>query len=1047
MAHTRSCHSLFQFTFFRCTHRISVLAFAWCLAISLPAWAQKPGSVSNDSRAAGPQQQVAAIYGKLPLRFEANRGQFDPRVQYASRGDGYMLSLSSGEAVLALTRLDSAGNAAPAVVRLQLAGSNRTPEDVPEGELPTKSNYLIGNDRSEWHTDIPNYRKVRYRGVYPGIDVVFYGNPHRMEHDFVVAAGADPGRIALRLQGISNLRIVRGDLVMQTPQGELRLLRPQIYQLVNGRRLGVSGGYLLKGRNTVGFAVGSFDRDKALVIDPVLSYSTYLGGSGEDKAWGIAVDASGDAYVVGSAYSTNFPTQNPIQGTHRGEATDVFVSKLSADGSTLIYSTYLGGTNWNDWGFAIAVNAAGEAHITGMTDGADFPIVNAFQPNKSGIYQAFVAKLNAAGTGLLYSSYLGGGDQDWGYAITLDSSGNAYVTGKARSTDFPLVNAIQSAPGSPLGNAFLTEVAANGSSLLYSTYLGGNNADEGRGIAVDASGNIHLTGCAYSTDFPVTANAYQKLNAGSGDAFVTVVKPDGSAPLYSTYLGGSGYDCGRGIVVDSSANVFVAGYTWGGFPATQNSFGGNVDAFVVKFKADGSAPLYSQYLGGSGSDSALGVAIDSSGNAYVTGTADSSNFPVVDAVQAIRKAGSDVFVTKLKADGSALLYSTFLGGDGDDGGTGIAVNAAGTAFVSGYTNSINFLTANALQTTNHGDYDALIVALSGSSGAPAVEFSPPSLDFANQDVNSISTSHPVTLTNTGTKVLTITSIFVSAALGFAETDNCGSSLAAGAACTFHLTFTPLNPGAVTGNLRIEDDAPGSPHSVSLSGTGIGVPAVSLSRSTVAFGSLLLGSAATAQTLTLTNTGTGNLTVTGISGPSDFPYSHDCAQLEPSASCTISVGFRPKALGSCAGNLTIASNASGSPHAVALSGTAADLVLSLLRLDRPKRSTAETVHPGAAARYDLRISAASRVGQSVKLFCEGLPAGATCAVQPATLQLLGPVVPVRIVVRTTDPEQCRAAQPETDDSDCKATPPGSYKVRVVAETPDSRQSLELGLKVK
>ena len=465
------------------------------------------------------------------------------------------------------------------------------------------------------------------------------------------------------------------------------------------------------------------------MIDPLLVYSTYLGGSGGDQGNSIAVDGSGNAYVTGVTDSTDFPTVNSMQSTNGGDY-DAFVTKLNPTGSALIYSTYLGGDGIDD-GNGIAVDASGNAYVTGRTDSTNFPTTaSAFQPTIGGIYgNAFLAKLNATGSALVYSTYLGGSGDDSGNSIAVDTSGNAYVTGYTDSTNFPATaGAFQPTIGGMFDNGFVTKLNPTGSALVYSTYLGGSGDDSGQGIAVEASGNAYVTGSTDSTNFPATAGAFQPTIGGMFDnGFVTKLNPTGSALVYSTYLGGSGNDSGNSIAVNTSGNAYVTGYTDStNFPVTAGAFqptiGGMFDnAFVTKLNPTGSALVYSTYLGGSGDDSGNSIAVDTYGNAYLTGITSSTNFPTVKPLQSSYGTGqSDVFVSLLNPNGSALVYSTYLGGSPTaDTGLGITVDGSGNAYVTGYTGSTIFpTTAGAFQTTYAGEGDAFVTKIASENSLP-----------------------------------------------------------------------------------------------------------------------------------------------------------------------------------------------------------------------------------------------------------------------------------------------------------------------------------------
>jgi hypothetical protein len=678
-------------------------------------------------------QHLLATYAKLPLSFEANLGQTSNQVKFLSRGSGYTLSLTHrGEALLALrkpapqsdplkpaafvstlaTRKRDAARPS-SVVRMKLVGGNAKPRVEALDELPGKANYFIGNDPKKWRTNVPTYAKVKYEGVYPGVDLVYYGNQRQLEYDFVLAPGVDPNEIRLKFCGAEKLRVdEKGDLLLGSGGEEVRLEKPVVYQEVAGERKPVEGSYVLVKANRVGFQLGAYDHSQPVVIDPVLVYSTYLGGSGGDQGNGISVDRSGNIYVAGITDSSDFPTANALQSRSGSSTYDAFVTKINASGATLIYSTYLGGSGLDD-GLGITVDDSGNAYVTGRTSSPNFPTTTGVV--QSTCCGAFVTKINPTGSALLYSTYLGTNDGDSGNGIAVDASGNAYVIGYTQSAHFPTTTgAFQTTIGSINDNAFVAKINTTGSALLYSTYLGGNGSDEGYGIAVDASGNAYVTGFTSSTNFP-TANAFQSTLAGSNNAFITKINASGSALVYSTYLGGSASDGGNAIAVDTSGNAYVTGFTSStNFPtanAFQSTLAGSNNAFITKINASGSALVYSTYLGGSASDGGNAIAVDTSGNAYVTGITSSTNFPTANAVQPSYGVGmSDVFVTKLNPSGSALVYSTYLGGSATaDTGLGIAVDGSGNAYVTGYTGSASFpTTAGAFQTAYGGQGDAFV---------------------------------------------------------------------------------------------------------------------------------------------------------------------------------------------------------------------------------------------------------------------------------------------------------------------------------------------------
>ena len=654
---------------------------------------------------------AAADYGKLPLSFEANQGQSDPQVKFLAHGQGYGLFLTNQAAVLTLSEVESAtskrnkgkgegpsrtnaGAVKTDVVRMELSGALPDLQIAGAEQLPGKANYFIGSDPAKWHADIPTYSKVKYADVYRGVDLVYYGNQRQLEYDFIVAAGADPKPVRLHFAGAAKLKLkADGDLEVIARNGEVVFHKPEIYQMKDGQRRPVEGSFKLMARNNVGFVLGSYDHARELVIDPVLVYSTFLGGNSGgnymDQGYCIAVDDAGNAYVAGIAYSDNFPvTKNGFQRVNKvypGLSTG-FVTKFNAAGSALVYSTYLGGrgvTNDNysfagDTPFAIAVDGAGNAYVTGQAYSTDFPVTSgAYQTVNNGqanyASNAFVTKLDATGSNLIYSTYLGGSGfinlfyplmpGDTGYGIAVDSEGNAYIAGQAYSANFPSTQGafqtVNNAAAVQTSNAFITKLNPAGSGLVYSTFLGGSGynpeyhlpyGDGATAIALDVEGNVYVTGGVYSSDFPLR-NPYQEENLAAGsvvtgdggsNAFVTKLNPTGSDLVYSTYLGGPKSDTTSAIAVAPSGNAYVTGTTGPGFPVTTNAFQQASSAdFVTEFDAAGSSLVYSSYLGGSQGrpEEIFGVtgpsiAVDAAGNAYVAGWTADTDFPVTsDAYQ------------------------------------------------------------------------------------------------------------------------------------------------------------------------------------------------------------------------------------------------------------------------------------------------------------------------------------------------------------------------------------------------------------------------------
>ena len=744
-------------------------AFGSAFAAAAPGNSPKKPAAAA---AAADQTLSIASFGQLPLHFEANQGQSASDVRFLARGRGYLILLTPDGASLGLRKPKPGPDRGSRVgrssevdsMRMKLVGANPKPEITGVGELPGKSHYFIGNDPNNWKTDISNFSGVQYVDVYPGIHLLYYGNQNQLEYDFIVAAGADPKRITLRFDGVDSEEIeADGHLVLHLGDSQVKL-ETTIYQEINGVRQAVLGGYTLKGGHQVGFQVGDYDKTQPLVIDPVLVYSTYLGGGSDDRGAAIALDSSSNIYITGYTISSNFPTANALQPNFHNvichpfvspsttPCHDAFITKIDSSGSFLIYSTYFGGSGWDD-AFGIAADPAGNAYVTGTTFSSDFPTMNAVQPTFKGadssnqvvVGDAFVAKFNPTGSQLVYSTYLGSPagaspGRDAGAAIAVDASGNAYVTGYA-GDGFPLLNPVQPTFGGGLSDVFVTKLSPGGA-LVFSTYLGGNTQDQGAATAIDASSNVYIAGSTFSTNYPTVNPLYT-----DGAAFVTKLNAAGNAVAYSTRIHGT--RDASGIAVDGSGNAYLSGSTTAAdFPtvnAFQPTFGGGTcsgnacfDAFVMKLNAAGSAVLYSTYLGGNNNDAAADIAVDTSGNAYVVGSTSSGNFPTLDALQTTLRGVGDGFVSKLDASG-ALVYSTYIGGSdvqfsptvvGDpDSVSGIALDGKGNAFIVGSTASTDFPTANAFQASPGGGYDVFIAKIADASPVDA--------GFAAQDIGAV----------------------------------------------------------------------------------------------------------------------------------------------------------------------------------------------------------------------------------------------------------------------------------------------------------------------
>jgi len=681
---------------------------------------------ASDSRVTGIMQQPITVKKNInslaiPLYFIPNQGQVHKKAQFYARTSGYTLWLTKEGLVFdSVKKVEGSGRD---VSRLVFLGSHEDPGLVPLEITGHQVNYLKGKDSSQWFTGLKTSKAVLYQSLYKDIDLKVYGIEKQIEYDWLVKPGGDPNNIRFRYQNVKDTRINdKGDLVIETRLGELIHKRPVSYQVTAGKRVAVNVDFKKLSTNDYGFRVGSYDTARELIIDPViLVYSTYLGGSGDDFGIGLAVDSSGCAYVTGDTYSTDFPTKNAYQNTFGGGGKDGYVTKFSASGDSLVYSTYFGGSASED-PEGIQLDSSGRAYIVGLTASTDFPTQSAYQNTYGGgSNDVFVTILSASGTSLVYSTYLGGSGDDHGYAIALDSSKNIYITGRTGSTNFPTVNAYRdtfTGSGQNEYDAFVTKIASSGSSLVYSTYLGGSGKETGYGIAVNGS-NAYVTGLTTSTNFSLK-NEYQgSYGGGNLDGFVTKLSSAGNSLIYSTYLGGSGNDSAWGIAVDSSGSAYVTGDTYSTDFPTWHAYqythgGGGRDAFLTKFSTSGTTLVYSTYLGGTESDAAAHVALNSSGCAFITGYTSSSDFPTKRAYQTTYNGDLDVMTAMFTPDGSSLDFSSFLGGSDLDTARAIALDNSGNIYLAGYTESTDFPTENAYQDSGKGSKDAFVVKLSTS---------------------------------------------------------------------------------------------------------------------------------------------------------------------------------------------------------------------------------------------------------------------------------------------------------------------------------------------
>jgi hypothetical protein len=1035
--------------------------FAFCM-VCLAAVAMAPAQhkLSHSSHPAPLDAQPAnapasragilAAYGKLPLHFETNRGQTDAHVDFLAHGNGYTVFLTRDNATLLLraqsgedpalsqARPGSGDHSKSASrlatsVRLALTGANPQPEVEALDAQSGKSNYLIGNDPSRWHRNVPHFARVKYRGVYPGIDLFYYGNQGQLESDYLLAPGASPKQIGLRIEGARELKLTaQGDLVLSTKLGDVLLHKPRAYQQLAGSPQEVAAKFVRRGSRTIGIEVATYDASQPLLIDPILSYSTYLGGTANQLLTGIAADSSGFAYVTGTTTSANFPTvAGGLRTTKTNSTANAIITKLKQDGTGLVYSTFLGGTGvTGDSGHAIAVDGAGDAYVVGFTSSSDFPVnLMAYQPNNKG-GGGFFTKLDPTGSSLVYSTYLNGSGTDKLNAIAVDTGGQAYITGSTTSSDFPVViaTALQNTnnvTGSQIGTAFLSRIDPTLSgvpSLVYSTYLGGAKEDAGLGVAVDSALNAYIVGYTASTDFPQPAvkNGFQTtLKNPSSNAFVARIDTTQPALLvYSSYLGGtpngigsSPGDVGTAIAVPPTGGIaYLTGYTYAtDFPLVAPLYSTSNTPFQKAFiarvdttKKDAASLLFSTYFGGTigdlgstqpGADLAFGIALDSAGNAYVAGSTSSFDFPVTTAAPQPTRAGrQNAFLSELNPTGSALLFSTYLGGSLDEA-LGVAVDGASpaNAYITGTTGGNFPTTVGTFQSvdevTGASNNDGFVAKLS-PGGVTGVFTSPAFLSFGNQIVTTPSSAKTVTLFNNSASLLTniVVSFTGPNASDFTEgTSTCTTTLAAGSTCTITVVFTPKTTTTETAALNIANSD--SAQIVPLTGTGIPAPAaVFLTPSTLDFGNQVVNTTSAAKTVTLTNNSAAavhNIAITmGGSSPTSFAQTTTCgAALAAGATCTISVTFTPAAAAAASAILNVAESDVSTPQTAVLTGVGTSSNPDFSVAVAP---TAATIAAGSTANLTVTVAGFNGFTTPVALTCTGAPIDSTCTLSPATV---------------------------------------------------------------
>ena len=745
---------------------LGIVAFALVIAIENTTATTTSAFAAN----AVSEGRVLDEYAKLPVAFIENAGQVDARVRFYAQGNRFGFYLTQTEVVVALTK---AGVDPGVALALRFLAAN--PHATIEGanRAPGEVNYFRGSDPSQWHTRLARYGQVTYRDLWPGIDLFVREQSGILKYEFHVRPGARPSDIRLAYGGADRLSVDRsGALAIDTAAGVVHDAAPVAFQECNGGRNAVQIRYAIEGSGRsgqFGFAIdGAYDPDRELIVDPGIQYTTFLGGSSDDIGAGIAVDGAGNAYIGGTTQSPDFPTTvGAFQRTGAAQNfAEAFVAKLNAQGSALVYATFLGGSNM-EFGRRIAIDASGNAYITGQTKSSNFPTTaNAFDRTlnipvncprcATDNTDGFVTKLNATGSALVYSTYLGGTDYDSPRGIAVDAGGNAYVMGETLSPDFPTTAGAFDRTYNSNYDIFVTKLNAAGSALTYSTFIGGTQVDNGERIAVDAGGNAYVMGFSSSLDFPTTPGAFATTNSGSFDVTLTKLNPAGSDLIYSTYLGGSGMDSGGGLAVDGAGEAYVSGGSGSlNFPTTPGAFStpqDGSDNFVTKFNAAGTALVYSAVFGGTGSDGAAGIALDVAGNAWITGATSSTNYPTTaDAADRSPNGGTDAFITEVNPAGSALVYSTYHGGANTDVGSDVAIDNVGDVYVTGHTGSMDFpATVGAFDTVFAGDAsvfwgDAFVtkIDVSATTNAPVAPPATPGTPVLLSPANASAPSQPI----------------------------------------------------------------------------------------------------------------------------------------------------------------------------------------------------------------------------------------------------------------------------------------------------------------
>jgi len=951
--------------------RLQTLAWGILAALAATASADaQPAAVQP------PTHARPAEYGRLPLTFEMNQGQTGSEVKFLSRGSGYTAFLTTGGMVLSLRPsavvtapgsvvLRAGGNA---TVQFTLVGATQSPTVVGEDPQPGRVNYFFGNDPTKWHTDVPTYGRVRYKNVYPGIDLLYYGNRRQLEYNFEVQPGSDPRRIQFEIRGARQIELdPEGNLVLRLGNGEIHFQSPIVYQQSNGQRTPVGGAYVMTDPTHVAFQVAHYDSNQPLVVDREASISLRMPSQRQLAEQVVEQnERTGRSGITGM---TEPPA--PYNLSLRSSLQHPDVTRPPAVSPVLVYSTYLGGSG-TDQAAGIAVDSAGSVYVAGYTNSVDFPLatLGALPKNKNHV---FVAKLDPAGANLIYADYIAGNGDDYGVGLVLDGANEVYVTGSTASSNFPVVKAYQSQQPGPYAG-FLTKVSADGSSLLYSTYLGGSTSDQPTGIAIDGFGQVHIAGYTASQNFPV-ANAYQGTASANqagiyGDyGFLTKFSADGSSLVYSTYLAGNSnvaQQCWSGscwpapytgvsaIALDANGEAYLAGTTnTYNFPVTSGAFLAanqtQQDAeigFVSKFTSAGGLDYSTYFYPSSGA--ALGItaiAVDSTGSAYIAGHAQSDGtFPITSThicdPGVYGKECGCAFITKFDPTASTLLYSTFLAPNTKAVPRAIALDAKGDAYVLASASSPSLQTSNAIAQANA----AQVLLVEVDPGATTQLFS----SYLGPRGRYVSSG--MVLDADG-------NIYVTGSAAFSGSGNAQGTFAnrLGSASTFVVKM---------GRAPKPD---------------ISVAGVALSPESLTFSSTQVGVTSAVQTVTLTNQDSSDLDIWNIQTTGDYAQTNDCPDtLASRASCSFNITFTPTASGTRNGTLTISDSAMGSPQSVSLTGTGVDFSLAA-------SPTSATINAGATATYTVTVaSVGGSFTNPVNLTCTGVPNNSNCQLSSASV---------------------------------------------------------------